>query len=260
MSISVNYNGNINLKIDNKKIALDPENKTDADFIFISHAHLDHVPSTDTVTPKICSQSTKEFIQHRKNQEMINSIIFDTFDINGIHVRQFNSGHIIGSTSILLEFKNRKIFYTGDICDKHRFHLKAATIPKSDIMIVESTYGHPSYQLPSVSQVIDKSHEWIKETLDNKNSVVLMGYPLGKAQILMKIAEVYNFPLIVHDTIDRINEICRKYGFKHNNFIPFSNAGEIIKTEQFIAVFPSSSTSIIPISKFKTRFPIKTAA
>lgn len=259
MSISIN-NGNITLKIDNKKIALDPENNTNADFIFISHAHLDHTPATDTVTPKICSLSTKELVQYRRNLEMVNSITFDTFDINGIHVRQFNSGHIIGSTSILFEFKNRKIFYTGDICDKHRFHLKAATIPKSDIMIVESTYGHPSYQLPSISEIIDKTHKWIKENIDNKNSIILMGYPLGKAQILMKIAEAYNTPLIVHDTIDRINEICRRHGFKHNNFIPFSSADEIIKNNQFIAVFPSSSTSVTSISKLKTTFPVKTAA
>lgn len=253
-------NNNIIFEINNKKIALDPENLTDADFIFISHAHLDHVPSIDTVTPKICSQITKELVQYRKNTDMINSITFDNFDIDGIYAKQLDSGHIMGSTSLLLEFKNKKIFYTGDICDKHRFHLKAATIPKSDIMIIESTYGHPSYQLPNISEVIDLSNEWIRRFLDNNNSLILLGYPLGKAQILMKIVEEYQFPLIVHDSIDKINEICKKYGFKYKNFISYSVGNEIIKNEQFIAIFPLSNRSITSINKINSKFPIKTAA
>jgi len=256
MEIDIVYNGNILIKVDGKKIALDPESKVDADFIFISHAHLDHMPLEETVTPTICSNFTKEMIQYRRNFEMINSINFDSFDINKIHLRQLNSGHIIGSTSLLIETKNKKIFYTGDICDKYRFHLKAAEIPKSDIMIVESTYGNPFYKLPSITEVVENSNKWIKSCLEEKNSVVLMGYPLGKAQILTKIAETYDVHLIVNDNINEINNLCKKYGFNCIKSIPYSNASEIIKNEQFIGVFPISHSNLTT----KSKFPIKTAA
>ncbi|MEM5803746.1 MAG: MBL fold metallo-hydrolase [Candidatus Aenigmatarchaeota archaeon] len=260
MEPKIYFDGNINIEFENKKIALDPENSTDADLIFISHAHLDHIPNLETVIPKICTKATKDLIQHRKGMDMINTINFDSFDINGIHMKQLNSGHVTGSTSLLIEIKNKKIFYTGDICDKHRFHLKAAEIPKSDIMIVESTFGKEEYQFPSISDTIDKSIKWIKEQLESKNSVALMGYPLGKAQIISKIAENFNIPIIVHNSIYHINEICKKYGFNGNGYLPISDFLDILKKEQFIGIFPCSSKHVMSVKSIDSKYPIKTAA
>jgi len=262
VSFKAFFDGNINIEVEGKKIALDPENKTDADLIFISHAHLDHTPNIETVTPKICSKATKELVEYRKNLQLINTINFETFDINGIHFKQLNSGHIIGSTSFLLESKNKRIFYTGDICDKHRFYLKAAEVPKSDIMIIETTFGHPEYQFPSVMDVIDKSSHWIKEQLESKISVALMGYPLGKAQIISKIAEKFNIPIIVQDKIFEINEICKKYGFNGNGYLQYSKSFDVLEKENFIGIFPCSSyyVNFLNEIKFKKTIKLKTAA
>ncbi|MEM5777277.1 MAG: MBL fold metallo-hydrolase [Candidatus Aenigmatarchaeota archaeon] len=260
MEPKIYFNGNIHVEIQNKKIALDPEKSTEADLIFISHAHLDHTPILETVTPKICTKATRDLIQYRKEMEMINTINFDSFDINGIHIKQINSGHVTGSTSLLIETKNKKMFYSGDICDKHRFHLKAAEIPKSDIMIIESTFGKEKYQFPNILDTIDKSIKWIKEQLESKNSVVLMGYPLGKAQIISKIAENFNIPVIVHNSIYYINEICKRYGFDGNGYFSIMNYLDVLKKEQFIGIFPCSSKHIMSAKSIESKFPIKTAA
>jgi Cft2 family RNA processing exonuclease len=245
------FDGNINIEVDGKKIALDPEIKTNADLIFISHAHLDHAPNIDTVTPKICSQATKELVQYRKNFQLINTISFETFDINGIHFKQLNSGHIIGSKSLLLETKNKRIFYTGDISDKHRFYLKAAEVPKNDVMIIETTFGIPEYQFPGVMDVIDKSTKWIKEQLESNYSVALLGYPLGKAQIISKIAENFEIPIVVHDKIFEINEICKKHGFDGNGYIKYSEFLNFLEKENFIGIFPCSSYYVNFLNEMK---------
>ncbi len=260
MSSKIFFDGNINLEIQGKKISLDPENKTDADLIFISHAHLDHTPNIETVTPKISSLATKELIQYRKEMEMINTINFDTFDINGFHIKQLNSGHVTGSTSLLVETKNERIFYTGDICDKHRFHLKAADVPKSDVMIIETTFGREDYQFPSVTDTIEKSIKWIKEQIESKFSVALMGYPLGKAQIISKIAENFDLPIIVQDSIYDINQICKKHGFNGNGYLRLSSSLEVIKNSQFIGIFPCSSRHVSSLKLIESKNLIKTAA
>lgn len=260
MSLKVFFDGNINLKIENKKIALDPEMPTDADLIFISHAHLDHSTNIDNVAPKICSVATRDLIQYRKNTEMINIISLEAFCINGVYFKLLDSGHIIGSRSLLIETKNKRIFYTGDVCDKHRFYLKAAEIPRSDIMIVESTFGIPEYQFPSVMDVIERSTEWIREQLESGYSVALFGYPLGKAQIISKIVENFNLPIIVHDKIFDINEICKRHGFTMNTYLQYSKSLDILEKEQFIGIFPSSSRYINFLNIRQSKIPIKKAA
>ncbi|MBU5689706.1 MAG: MBL fold metallo-hydrolase [Candidatus Aenigmatarchaeota archaeon] len=240
MSANIFYNGSLNLDIDGKTISLDPEINVDADIIFISHAHMDHSINAETVIPKITSHATRELIQFRKGIDMINTISFDTFDLNGFNVKMLDSGHVIGSKSLLLKIKNKKIFYTGDICDKHRFHMKSAEIPNSDIMILESTYGSEFYEMPSITDVIDRSTEWIKAELENGNSLALFGYPLGKAQIISKIAEQFDVAVILHDYINQINNICRKYNFSTRDFISLSNAPDGFEG-QAIYILPSSS-------------------
>ena len=256
MSFKIFFDENINIEIDGKKIALDPESKTDADLIFISHAHLDHAPNIETVTPKICSQATKELVQYRKNLQLINTINFETFDINSIHFKQLNSGHIIGSKSLLLELKNKRIFYSGDICDKHRFYLKAAEVPKSDIMIIETTFGHPEYQFPSVTEIIDKSKKWIEEQLESNFSVALLGYPLGKAQIISKIAENFGISIVVHDKIFEINEICKRHGFNGNGYMKYSEFSSFLEKENFIGIFPCSSYYVNFLKEIKKSMKI----
>jgi putative mRNA 3-end processing factor len=190
---------------------------------------------------------------------MINTITLDSFEFGGMRIKQFNSGHIIGSTSLLVETKNKKIFYTGDICDKHRFHIEGARVPRSDIMIIESTYGNPYYILPNIHEIVEWSRKWTKESLENNNSVILTGYALGKAQVLTKLIDDFDYPIIIHDSIHKINEICRKFGFDYSKIIPYSTAGNIIKNEKFIGIFPSSSMYLRLIKKLKTKFETKIA-
>ncbi|MCX8178515.1 MAG: MBL fold metallo-hydrolase [Candidatus Aenigmarchaeota archaeon] len=248
MSANILYNGCLNLEIDNKIISLDPEGKVDADIVFISHAHMDHSISNETVTPKVTSEATKELVQFRRGLQMINTITFDIFDFNGINFKLLNSGHVIGSKSLLLKFKNKRIFYTGDICDKHRFHMKAADIPNSDIMIIESTYGSSMYEIPSITEIIEESKKWIREELSDGNSLVLYGYPLGKAQIISKIAEEFDVPIIINDYIFQINEICKRYGFSSKDFIPHS---KYQKDDQAVYIFPASSRRKSPAIEAK---------
>ena len=53
--------------------------------------------------------------------------------------------------------------------------------------------------------------------------VILLGYTLGKAQILTNVFRHWK-PLIVHDSIDEMNRLYSEFGIRMDNYITFSEA------------------------------------
>ena len=63
--------------------------------------------------------------------------------VNDMEITLYESGHIIGGSSILVEVEGKRIFYTGDINKRGSKLLRPAdlVLPEVDILIIESTYS-----------------------------------------------------------------------------------------------------------------------
>lgn len=63
--------------------------------------------------------------------------------INNMQISLYESGHIIGGSSIIVESEGKRIFYTGDINTRGSKLLRSADLdlPEIDILIIESTYS-----------------------------------------------------------------------------------------------------------------------
>ena len=70
--------------------------------------------------------------------------LFETKVINGIKIKLYYAGHILGASMFLIEYKGIKIFYTGDFNSNSDRHLGAAYVDKikPHILITESTYAN----------------------------------------------------------------------------------------------------------------------
>jgi len=215
--VQISYKDGVRIRIAGKTILFDSRNDDNGDLIFISHAHNDHTIFKDTPVPKICSEATLRLVQYRRRLSMQNTITQPEFEFDGISFKQFNSGHIIGSTSLLIKKEKRTIFYTGDICNLDRFHMKGADLPESDILIMESSYGKPDYVFPKIEKIAKDTKNWVKKNLEQGNSVCLTGYVLGKAQILTKMIEDFDCLKVFEPGVLTINEICEPFGFQHSN-------------------------------------------
>jgi cleavage and polyadenylation specificity factor subunit 3 len=100
----------------------------------------------------------------------------------------YDAGHILGSAGILIEYKDKRIFYTGDINLEKQSLLAGAVLPdkKIDILLLETTYG-----ATSSSSILD----WEKESLrfaqrSNKiltqgGSILIPVFSLGKQQEIL---------------------------------------------------------------------------
>ena len=61
-----------------------------------------------------------------------------------------NAGHIAGSNMFLVRGE-KAVLYTGDMSTRDRFGMEGARPIKTDVLIIESTYGDPSYRFDSDS-------------------------------------------------------------------------------------------------------------
>jgi putative mRNA 3-end processing factor len=181
--------------------ALDPKAPSRTDYTFVSHAHLDHVQVPDPRSKVLASKETGMLAKARG------------FDLGRTtetaeDVKLLDSGHILGSRAICI---GDEVLYTGDAAGRDRAFLGRCKTKKARIMITESTFGKSNYVFPPVSQVVKEVNSTIGTLFDKGRPVVLMGYALGKSQILSHLFSSWS-PFYVHERVSEINDVYRLCG------------------------------------------------
>ncbi|MBU1097330.1 MAG: MBL fold metallo-hydrolase [Ignavibacteriae bacterium HGW-Ignavibacteriae-2] len=102
----------------------------------------------------------------------------------------YDAGHIIGSASILLEYLDERIFYTGDIKLSKQTLLAGATLPEQRIttLITETTYGSTDTKL--IGNLQTEISRFVKEAnaiLGAGGSILIPVFALGKMQEIISI-------------------------------------------------------------------------
>jgi putative mRNA 3-end processing factor len=92
------------------KVALDPRGPVNADYIFISHAHSDHVPSSVQSSRVITSKETARLVREK-------GLKLTDFVEETPLLKLVDMGHILGSRGIMID---GTIFYTGDMAGRPR--------------------------------------------------------------------------------------------------------------------------------------------
>ncbi len=134
---------------------------------------------------------------------------------------------------------------------------KGAEIPQTDQLIIEATYGDPSFIFPSNDEVYSSIERWVSR---NRNNILLIGgYAMGKAQELIKILNKYcSITPIVNERIAELSEIYNLFG--HN--LKFVKVGteeaEEIMRDPFVAVVPPKHAKKYFASKMEEGFNTKT--
>ncbi len=181
--------------------ALDPRMPSRTDYTFVSHAHLDHVQVPDPNSKVLASKETGMLAKARG------------FDLGRTtetaeDVKLLDSGHILGSRAICI---GDEVLYTGDAAGRDRAFLGRCRTKEARILITESTFGKSNYIFPPVSQVVKEVNSTIGTLFDKGRPVVLMGYALGKSQILSHLFSSWS-PFYVHERVSEINDVYRLCG------------------------------------------------
>jgi putative mRNA 3-end processing factor len=219
-------------------IALDPSRPANCHVTFVSHAHVDHLhkPSIEKKNKKsqvLASKETALIAQARGYKIGNPAEQHDGFSL-------IDTGHILGSRGLLI---GEDIYYTGDMSMRERAFMKPAKVPHAKTLIIESTFGRPQYVFPPISEVTHKTNKIISEMYDLGIPVILMGYTLGKAQLLTKLFG--HWDPIIHDSVAKINSVYSELGVKLKSVMTHSQAearGLLAKNRPWVMVAPLMSS------------------
>jgi putative mRNA 3-end processing factor len=197
----VSSNNGIQVDMGDRRYALDPRGPAKSDFTFVSHAHVDHMHTPSKHERIVASAATKELAAARGYD--LGSVVEE---VEGWEL--LDSGHILGSRALRIE---DEVFYTGDASGRERAFLGRCKAKRARILIMETTYGSPEYVFPQTARLVKEVNTLVGEAYDRGMPVVLMGYPLGKAQLLSYFFSSWA-PLYLHESVARMNEIHRRHG------------------------------------------------
>ncbi len=240
--IVVTENG-ILCKTEQESIYLDPSSANSNHTIFVSHAHMDHLPSKNNgaalasnETIEIANLRNKKIINHTKSREGYMLV---------------DAGHILGSRGILFN----DIFYTGDICTRDRGFLRGARIPKCKTLITECTFGLPEFKFPKINDIRKQADELISKLYDQGIPVVLMGHQLGKAQTITQMFEHWQ-PLYLHDSVKEMNDLHRSLGVHLPECIEYTKARDkgLLDKKPWIMVAPLLYPKSTFVREIKSRY------
>ena len=205
------------------KLLIDPHTKRVVENVLISHAHSDHV-KINRESKYFFSKETKAIIESRYQPvENSKTVAFGKkVNIGNVDLTIENSGHILGSSSVLIE-SDKTIGITSDFKTQNSIIQTGAAPLNCEVLLIESTFGIPTFSFPERESIYAEMGDWIKEK-SKKGFVVLAGYSLGKAQELTAICNEYaGITPLVHESVFDNNEVYQKSGVKLGNYLKLNH-------------------------------------
>ena len=230
----------------------------DVDKVFVSHAHLDHSGALPLLfhkkvdIPVITTELSKKLIKILlkdmvKIAEMENrNIAYSNHDVKEVMRRTiplnyhekkyykdfsyelFSAGHIPGSASILLEYSNKTVLYTGDIKLRDTRLTKGADLSyikdDIDVLIIESTYGNSIH--PDRKAVEKAFIEKIKEVLFRGGIALIPVFAVDRAQEILLILNDYKIdaPIYLDGMAVEVTKLMLNYKEMLNESSQLENA------------------------------------
>ena len=177
---------------------------------FVSHAHSDHV-ARHALT--FCTEITHQLMVVRKTVKKSGKVVSlpmrEMYDWEGWELRLFPAGHITGSAMLHLTRKadGATLLYTGDYKLRQGLSAERCELMQADTLIMETTFGLPKYRFPPAEDVIAQMLAFVRDTLRDGGTPVLLGYSLGKAQEILCDLGDEGLQVMVHPSVAQITEV-----------------------------------------------------
>ncbi|MEM5811400.1 MAG: MBL fold metallo-hydrolase [Candidatus Aenigmatarchaeota archaeon] len=216
--------------------------KGKVDFTFLTHAHLDHSGFLPTITKKFnsfvyCTDITMDLTElllldsikiskeenfelpfNKKDiTELKRKTVFIEYDteyyFDNVMVKFLDACHIPGSSQILIEFKNKKILYTGDFntIETRLIKAKKVKVENLNALIIESTYHDREHEKREKEE--KRLVEIVEKTVENGGICLIPAFAVGRAQEVFSILtkEKVQCPIYIDGMAKRATIIINKY-------------------------------------------------
>lgn len=222
---------------------------------FVSHAHFDHLALHREI---LCSAVTARLMRKRLPGPRIEHVLpfGQTEQLTAdTTVTLHPAGHIFGSAqSLLTHDRHGSLLYTGDFKLRPGRSAERCATPRADVLIMETTFGLPSYVFPPTARVLADIIGFCRRTLDDRETPVLFGYSLGKSQELLRSLADAQLPVMLHPQTLTLTRIYEELGLAFPPFRPFDAAtvaGHVVmcppqsRGSPFLRKIPHPRTAVI---------------
>ncbi|MGI5860975.1 MAG: MBL fold metallo-hydrolase [Myxococcales bacterium] len=211
---------------------------------FVSHAHSDHIARHGQI---IATAPTLRLLEHRlKTQTTALPVPYGkSFRLGVFSLKLLPAGHILGSAQLLATRDDgKRILYTGDFNPVPALATEAAESARCDVLIIESTFGHPRFRFPPREETYARMCAFARSALAEGGTPVFFAYTLGKSQEAMRALADAGLPLVAHPSIADVCEIYASFGHSipHRRFAGSVEEGEVL----FLPAGPTSAHQAIP--------------
>ncbi|HUK26848.1 MAG TPA: MBL fold metallo-hydrolase [Candidatus Acidoferrales bacterium] len=186
--------------------------------VFITHAHSDHTHGFSTKAQKHSTLETLRIYESLSKREVKNAHTMKVGDktrIDDTEVKALNAGHMVGSCQYQFFTPNFSAIYTGDINCVDTLTTSAAEHEPCDYLIIEATYGHPSYVFPRRSTIYADIVRWTMTEINEGKLPTFQVYSSGKPQDIVRLFNVYTkLPVVCAPGIARANSAHNENGLR----------------------------------------------
>ena len=151
----------------------------------------------------------------------LKSVPLNTWHIidSDIKFQLINSGHILGSASIIIEVNGKTFVFSGDIGRKKPIILPSYDyIQKADYLVIESTYGNRLHKKTSIEHDLLK---YITKTFEKKGTLIIPTFSVERAQeiiyLLSLLKRAKKLPVIPIYLDSPMGVNATEIYFKHKN-------------------------------------------
>lgn len=206
----------------------------EADYVFISHAHADHMPRRRSL-PVYATENTIRLMQRRGYKGSATPLnLGETLHTPKADVTLFPAGHILGSAMVYVETDKGSVLYTGDYRTPPSPASEGFQCPsKVDYFITEATFSLPIYKWPPLDELISQVQNFAIDALDGGYTPIFQAYSLGKAQELMHMLAPTQLPVQIHGAGFKLCDVYDEAGIdlgQYNTYDRETCEGKILIT------------------------------
>jgi putative mRNA 3-end processing factor len=132
---------------------------------------------------------------------------------NDATVTLYESGHVVGGSTVVVEHEGKRVFYTGDINTRGSKLLRPADLDfgEIDLMIIESTYSQANQQPREEAE--KGLLEFAYEVIDRDGTLFIPSFSVERAQEIACVLKANNFPhkVVMDGMALKANEIMGRH-------------------------------------------------
>lgn len=214
---------------------------------FISNADIDKFTPPEKI---IATHETIKFLEKKvKKSVLLTCPFYRPFSLGNLQVELIPSGHMLGSSQIIVDKSEKTLIYSGDINLKELPTAETISIKHCNVLVLKCTFGLPEYIFPSFEESMEPLIKFIGAALSSNSTPILMVKAVGVAQDIIKALGDNGFKLRLHKSIYDVTKIYEGLGVNFGDY-ELLESGNI---EEKVVIMPLEKIDSDNIHEIKSK-------